>query len=365
MKGLIWGSVALLVVIASVLTYLLLSDPDQDFEKAVKNEKLEQTITIYNNKIKDNDKKERKAERFLLTEMLQTKKSFLNKTIDYHTASKKLKFIYDTQLITEEAEKIIAEVERLHTSHTAYKKGEELSGKSKHDEAIAALQHVLSEDKEYFSKAQKLIEAEQVAYKKAIFDELDKLSGQEKYEDALSLIKKGLALLPDDKDLLIKRASLEQFREEQLETEDLLYKDKVKNDQQLLAINAQLVEQSDDFKQIYPDMIEVMVENHTDKTVKNYTVSILAYDDKGFPLKLKGPNTDKEVYELKGQAKSAFIKSGDTYGKNAGWTIIENANIKTLIACVVEVEYTDGTVWENEYYPYWQEEFVEQPLPSE
>ena len=53
---------------------------------------------------------------------------------------------------------------------------------------------------------------------------------------------------------------------------------------------------------------------------------------------------------------------GKTFGDGYGWNLSENHNISKLLACVKEVEYYDGTTWENPLYNSWITKYKEKPL---
>jgi len=135
--------------------------------------------------------------------------------------------------------------------------------------------------------------------------------------------------------------------------------------QQLVIVErAQIAAQTDDdyYKGLYPDMIQAILLNKSDKTIKNFKVSALGYDSNGLPVKIKLQFGFSEAFELSGLAENVNILPDETYGEDYGWGLHESHRISTVLACVKEVEFYDGTTWVNPYYEFWLEEHLEKPL---
>jgi hypothetical protein len=109
------------------------------------------------------------------------------------------------------------------------------------------------------------------------------------------------------------------------------------------------------------DNVSVVVENKSDKVVKEYAVGIALYDANGYPLKsgiLAG-----EQYIFGGKAGDANIQPGKTYGSDKAWNLYTDyGTIKKAVACVRTVTYYDGTQWENPYYEIWYNKTLGKPL---
>ncbi|MGV3074810.1 DUF5780 domain-containing protein [Clostridium baratii] len=128
--------------------------------------------------------------------------------------------------------------------------------------------------------------------------------------------------------------------------------------------NAKIHINSDQYKALYPDQMCVTMVNKTkNKTIKNLIVGFLAFDKNGYPLKIKQQfSYGNDDFEFLGKADNINVMPGKTFGDGYGWNLSENHNISKLLACVKEVEYYDGTTWENPLYNSWITKYKEKPL---
>jgi len=84
------------------------------------------------------------------------------------------------------------------------------------------------------------------------------------------------------------------------------------------------------------------------------------YDQNGYPLKSGILAGETEL--VKGDAESVNIQPGQSFGSNSAWNLDTNyGTVKKISACVLDVEYYDGSTWTNDYYSYWQEEYQGKP----
>lgn len=110
-------------------------------------------------------------------------------------------------------------------------------------------------------------------------------------------------------------------------------------------------------------MIQVIVKNTSDKTIKDMKIGCLGYDKNGYPVKIK---TQYDIsggdYEFVGNAPNVNIIAGSKFGEDKGWKLHELHGISKVLACVKSATFYDGTPWENPYYEYWVEKYKEKPL---
>jgi len=60
---------------------------------------------------------------------------------------------------------------------------------------------------------------------------------------------------------------------------------------------------------------------------------------------------------------SANIQPGQSFGEDYVWNLYTDyGTINKIIACVIGVEYYDGSKWTNDYYDSWKEEHLGKQL---
>lgn len=129
--------------------------------------------------------------------------------------------------------------------------------------------------------------------------------------------------------------------------------------------SAKLLVQHSEWKALYPDMLNAIVVNNSDKTIKNITIGFLAWDSNNYPVKISC-QLGQENFLVEGSGEGVNIIPGATWGENQGWelsTLSYDHNISTIKANVKEVEFYDGTSWSNPLYDSWLNQYKEKPLP--
>ena len=181
--------------------------------------------------------------------------------------------------------------------------------------------------------------------------------------EKLSELQETIAELEKDNQKLQEELQLMS----EVEKEDVREDPEIEEEDKLVSVeSARIVEQSDQYKALYPDMIEVVIKNNSDETIRNYTVGILDFDKNGYPVKIEGRfDFSGGSYEILGSADDASILPGETGGKNYGWALSDPHNIHYVLARVNEVTFYDGKTWRNPNYNSWRNQYIEKPLPEE
>lgn len=129
------------------------------------------------------------------------------------------------------------------------------------------------------------------------------------------------------------------------ELEDLLAKEPVS------IISTDYVVQDEQYKSLYPDMLQAVIQNNTDTDIKSAVVSFVAWDKNGLPVKIKGYLSFNEAgYVSDVDYSNINLAAGKTYGEDSGYQIDENQEIKSFKAIVKSYETFEGETWKNPYY---------------
>ncbi|AGX43556.1 DUF5780 domain-containing protein [Clostridium saccharobutylicum] len=112
-------------------------------------------------------------------------------------------------------------------------------------------------------------------------------------------------------------------------------------------------------KNLYPDQMQVIMNNKSQKIITKFTVGILGYDENGNPIEIKNTQNDYTGYEFIGAGENISIMPGEAWGEQYGWNLASDNKIKTILACVKTLEFKDGSKWENPLYNIWLQEHKE------
>ena len=122
--------------------------------------------------------------------------------------------------------------------------------------------------------------------------------------------------------------------------------------------------QDDNYKALYPDMLQAIIQNDSAYDLKNACVAFVAWDENNLPVKIVS-NTDFSGGSYVAQCNYEGINliSGASYGNNSGLALNSDTNnIATFKAIVVSYETFDGESWENPLFQNWREVYEEQRL---
>jgi hypothetical protein len=358
----IYSGIGVLLLIILGVVIFVSNNPLGQLKSAIEKNKYAEAIQIYNQKIKGNLEEEKKTEALIKEELNKIHLRFVANEVDYQQATLSLETILKLELLKPELEQMKMVINKLNDSRIAFMKGQEFIGSSNLKEGIQELKKVITEDGNY-AKAQELVSTHIVSYKTTVLKEAEQRAANTDYDAAILALTEALILLPNDSDVTAKKASYEKSNEEKKAAERKKKLEETKANQQVIAEKSGIIVQDDRYKALYPDMIQVIIRNNTEQTVKNLKVSNLAFDANGFPIKIKTQYSFSDgSFEFIGNAENVNIIPKAVFGDKNGWSLDESHGITTVLSCIKEVEYYDGTKWSNPYYDLWLEENKEKPL---
>jgi len=165
----------------------------------------------------------------------------------------------------------------------------------------------------------------------------------------------------DDSNYSEAQANIKKLEaEEAKRLEELKKSEEIKKNQLVEVLKTEVLVQDETLKALYPDLFSVKIRNNSGKTIKNYKVSMLAWDTNGYPLKIEVFLYDAK-YEYLGVADNVNVLDGATHGEESGWELMEGHRIVRTKAVVTEAEFYDGTTWKNPYYEYFLSNYMGKP----
>lgn len=126
--------------------------------------------------------------------------------------------------------------------------------------------------------------------------------------------------------------------------------DKTVKEQNIGIVESQYLVQSEDQKNLYPDMLQIVMKNNTTKTVSNVHVAFAAWDKNKHPVKIRSHTHNGVDYIDQVTYSNIDLAAGESYGKDVGYPLMQNNGIAHFKAIIVSYETKDGETWENPYF---------------
>lgn len=299
---------------------------------------------------------EQKYSSQLETKLETIKSDYFDKKLSYEEAKKSIDEIRKIGLINGKCSEIENTINKDNSSNIAYEDGIKYEKEKNYEKAIEKFNMVDSTNSHY-DDSQKKIKGNQSLYETQIIKDADDLSKKHQYSDAISKINKAIDIIGETDNLTAKKSEIETAKEdyakkikEENEKKEQERIENAKNNQEMIVTSVSV----DGPGFLNSNEVSVIVKNTTNKYTKSYKVCMLIFDSNGFPLV---PSYNSSNIEYGTATKT--IGPNETYGQNSYWDIFcpEKMYIK---ACVVSVDYQDGTTWENEYFSYWLAENKDQ-----
>lgn len=123
--------------------------------------------------------------------------------------------------------------------------------------------------------------------------------------------------------------------------------------QDVRVISTKYIVQSDRWKALYPDVLQAVFQNDSQKDIKHAYIAFVAWDANNLPVRIKGTFDTSGSYVKKVKFADINLVPGSKHGQNGGYQIDDGQGIKTFKAMVLGYETFSGEVWENPLFDKW------------
>ena len=103
-------------------------------------------------------------------------------------------------------------------------------------------------------------------------------------------------------------------------------------EQEVRVISTKYIVQDENYKTLYPDVLQAVLANNTAFDIKNAVVAFVAWDNNNLPVKIKGSiDFSDGAYIRKVNYSDINMVPNSTFGDKSGFEIAEECGIKTFI----------------------------------
>lgn len=143
---------------------------------------------------------------------------------------------------------------------------------------------------------------------------------------------------------------VKEKEEEKLSSQEL---DEKLNTLPLVVESTKYTVQDEEYKSLYPDLMQAILRNNSNSDIKSAIVSFVAWDVNNLPIKIKGSFDVDGTYVKDVNYEDINLVPGATFGDKHGFEVSEECNVQTFKAVVKSYETFEGDKWTNPYYNDW------------
>lgn len=279
-------------------------------------------------------------EKFVISKTESYYDDFSVEKITYEEANEKFDIAKDFTSNKEAKNK----ADKLQTSRTSYAKAEEYEKNGDTFNAVMEYLKVIEEDKN-FNSAKEKIEKNKPSVKQQAISRMDDCATVNDFNTGLKIVSDMEKIFSNDSDINNYKKDFEERKEAHRIQE-------LKDNQKVKVLSAST------FNDGYYIVIRkgnAIIQNCSDKVLKEATIVFLMFDSNGYPV-----DADYSMYAEngventhRGGTGSINLQPGNTFGRGYGWDIPDNAT--RVKACVKTAEFYDGGTWTNPYFEHWLE----------
>lgn len=134
-------------------------------------------------------------------------------------------------------------------------------------------------------------------------------------------------------------------------------------EQSIYVVSTDYIIQDDQYKALYPDMLNAVIKNNSGKDIKTAAVAFAAWDENKLPVKIVGQFNLGGSYIKEVDFGDVNLVDGATFGEKKGFSLSDDCdNIKTIKAIAVSYTDFDGNTWSNPYYKAWKSAYEDKKL---
>jgi len=202
-----------LITILLIVKLLVYNDPENKYLSLVKEGQTAEATELYNSKIKGDQNRVNEIKEKCVEEIQEIEAAYLSGKTDYKTTLAQLSKYSGILSDATEFTEIEKDIYSIQNSRTAYSKAVEYEKSSDIPNAMIQYSKVIEKDSDFTNALKKLTELKDI-YRSVIIEEVENLTQNNKFVEAIAKIDNALLILDADTELGAKKKTLLAKQEE-------------------------------------------------------------------------------------------------------------------------------------------------------